>query len=146
MDILSYSLASKVKKWVQKFNANPGSDYGIVTTPTTIDNNETISIPANRQVVVNNMTVADGSTLEIADGAEIGVLGGGSLSSAVFNTDSIKTWTTEKTITTDSLVKQESGILKDIDGNRLDTITDDVTGLKYVLKISNGQLYIEETE
>ena len=74
---------------MQKFNANPGSDYGIVTTPTTVDNNETISIPAGRQAVVGTMTVADGSTLEIADGAELGVIGGGSLSQAVMKTNKI---------------------------------------------------------
>lgn len=57
MDPISYGVAAKQKQRIEKVIAEPDSDSGIVTTPSTIAVGETITIPAGRTAVLPNTTV-----------------------------------------------------------------------------------------
>ena len=100
---------------IKKFNANLDSNSGIVTNPSTIASGESVTIPAGRQAVVNNMSV-DG---ELTIDGELGILGGGSISQTKVSIDNIEDRATSKNVDVVDLVKLDSGVLKDIDGNAL---------------------------
>ena len=57
MDPISYGVAAKQKQRIERVIAEPDSDSGIVTTPSTIAVGETITIPAGRTAVLPNTTV-----------------------------------------------------------------------------------------
>jgi len=90
MDAISYSHASAQAAKIDKFIADPKSTNGIVTLPTVVDGNETITIPAGRQVVVNELTVASGSEVIVDTGAVLGVISGGQISQTKMVTDTIQ--------------------------------------------------------
>ena len=57
MDAVSYSHADKQKQRIEKFNANPDSNSGIVTVPKTIGAGESVTVPAGRVAVLPNIQV-----------------------------------------------------------------------------------------
>ena len=57
MDAVSYSHADKQKQRIEKFNANPDSNSGIVTVPKVIEAGESVTIPAGRVAVLPNLQV-----------------------------------------------------------------------------------------
>jgi len=57
MDAVSYSLAAKQKQRIERVNANPDSDSGVLTVPDTIATGETIVVPAGRIAVLPNVQV-----------------------------------------------------------------------------------------
>ena len=57
MDAVSYSHADKQKQRIEKFNANPDSNSGIVTVPKTIGAGESVTVPAGRVAVLPNLQV-----------------------------------------------------------------------------------------
>ena len=57
MDAVSYSHADKQKQRIEKFNANPDSNSGIVTVPKTIGAGESVTIPTGRVAVLPNVQV-----------------------------------------------------------------------------------------
>ena len=63
MDAISYSLADKQAKRIEKFVAEPDSVAGLVSVPNLVPTGETITIPAGRTVVHPNLQV-DG-TLDV---------------------------------------------------------------------------------
>lgn len=112
--ITSATTASDLLLLTAQYKSLGSSDFA--TLPKTIYSGETKSVPTDRQVVVSNITVENGGELLIEGTGEVAVIGGGSLSQSVMKTDSIETVSTVKTIPTDNLVKQTSGIIQDIDG------------------------------
>ena len=69
MDILSYNEASTANGRIEKFNANPDSNSGILTQPKVIGAGETVTIKSGRQAVLYD-TVVDGD-LVIEAGADV---------------------------------------------------------------------------
>jgi len=63
MDIISFNEAATANSRIEKFNANPDSTSGVVTTPKVIAAGETITIPTGRMAVLPNLQI-DG-TLDI---------------------------------------------------------------------------------
>ena len=57
MDAVSYSHADKQKQRIEKFNANPDSNSGIVTVPKVIGAGESVTVPAGRVAVLPNVQV-----------------------------------------------------------------------------------------
>ena len=57
MDAVSYSHADKQKQRIEKFNANPDSNSGIVTQPKVIEAGESVTVPAGRVAVLPNVQV-----------------------------------------------------------------------------------------
>ena len=57
MDAVSYSHADKQKQRIEKFNANPDSNSGIVTVPKVIGAGESVTVPAGRVAVLPNIQV-----------------------------------------------------------------------------------------
>ena len=57
MDAVSYSHADKQKQRIEKFNANPDSNSGIVTVPKVIGAGESVTIPAGRMAVLPNVQI-----------------------------------------------------------------------------------------
>ena len=66
MDILSYNEASTANGRIEKFNANPDSNSGIITQPRIIKAGETASIKSGRQAILAD-TVVEGDLLIEAD-------------------------------------------------------------------------------
>lgn len=67
MDIISFNEASKANERVQRINANPDSNSGIVTVPKKIEAGETVTVPAGRVAVLPNVQV-DGEIVVEAGG------------------------------------------------------------------------------
>ena len=67
MDAVSYSHADKQKQRIEKFNANPDSNSGIVTVPKVIEAGESVTVPAGRVAVLPNIQV-DGEIVVEGDG------------------------------------------------------------------------------
>ena len=66
MDILSYNEAATANGRIEKFNANPDSNSGIITQPRVIEAGETVTIKSGRQAVLADMVV-DGDLVIEAD-------------------------------------------------------------------------------
>ena len=81
MDAVSYSHADKQKQRIEKFNANPDSNSGIVTVPKTIASGESVTVPAGRVAVLPNVRI-DGEIVVEGDG-EIFIPAGSTLSKVV---------------------------------------------------------------
>jgi len=57
MDAISYSLADKQKKRIERIVSNPDSNTGIVTIPKVIPSGESVTIPEGRMAVLPNVQV-----------------------------------------------------------------------------------------
>ena len=57
MDAVSYSHSAKQAQRIEKFNANPDSNSGIVTVPKVIGAGESVTVPAGRVAVLPNVQV-----------------------------------------------------------------------------------------
>ena len=66
MDIISYNEASTANSRIEKFNANPDSNSGIITQPRVIEAGEIASIKSGRQAILGDMVV-DGDLIIEAD-------------------------------------------------------------------------------
>ena len=69
MDIISYNESATANGRIEKFNANPDSNSGILTQPKVIGAGETVTIKSGRQAVLVD-TVVDGD-LVIEAGADV---------------------------------------------------------------------------
>ena len=69
MDIISYNESATANGRIEKFNANPDSNSGIITQPKVIEAGETVTIKSGRQAVLADMVV-DGD-LVIEAGADV---------------------------------------------------------------------------
>ena len=69
MDAVSYSLASKQAKRIEKFIENPDSNSGVLTQPKIIEAGETVTIKSGRQAILAD-TVVNGD-LVIEAGADV---------------------------------------------------------------------------
>ena len=69
MDILSYNEAATANSRIEKFNANPDSNSGVLTQPKVIEAGETVTVKSGRQAVLADMVV-DGD-LVIEAGADV---------------------------------------------------------------------------
>lgn len=69
MDIIVYNEASTANERIEKFNANPDSNSGILTQPKVIEAGETVTIKSGRQAVLAN-TLIEGD-LVIEAGGEV---------------------------------------------------------------------------
>ena len=78
MDIISFNEASTANERVQRINANPDSDSGIVTVPKKIEAGESVTVPAGRVAVLPNVQVEGTLTVDgevfIPSGATFGDL------------------------------------------------------------------------
>ena len=69
MDIISFNEAATANDRIEKFNADPDSDSGILTQPKVIEAGETVTIKSGRQAIMTD-TVVDGD-LVIEAGADV---------------------------------------------------------------------------
>ena len=69
MDIISFNEAATANGRIEKFNADPDSDSGILTQPKVIEAGETVTIKSGRQAIMTD-TVVDGD-LVIEAGADV---------------------------------------------------------------------------
>lgn len=67
MDIISFNEAATANGRIEKFNANPDSNSGVLTQPKVIEAGETVTIKSGRQAVLAN-TVIDGELIIEAGG------------------------------------------------------------------------------
>ena len=66
MDIISFNEAATANGRIEKFNANPDSNSGVLTQPKVIEADETVTIKSGRQAVLVD-TVVDGDLVIEAD-------------------------------------------------------------------------------
>ena len=57
MDIISYNVGATANSRIEKFNANPDSDSGVLTQPKVIETGETVTIKSGRQAILADMVV-----------------------------------------------------------------------------------------
>ena len=57
MDIISYNVGATANSRIEKFNANPDSDSGVLTQPKVIEAGETVTIKSGRQAIFADMVV-----------------------------------------------------------------------------------------
>ena len=69
MDIISYNESATANGRIEKFNANPDSNSGVLTQPRVIEAGETVTIKSGRQAILTDMVV-DGD-LVIEAGADV---------------------------------------------------------------------------
>ena len=69
MDIISFNEAATANGRIEKFNANPDSNSGVLTQPKVIEAGETVTINGGRQAILADMVV-DGD-LVIEAGADV---------------------------------------------------------------------------
>ena len=69
MDIISFNEAATANGRIEKFNANPDSNSGVLTQPRVIEAGETVTIKSGRQAILTDMVV-DGD-LVIEAGADV---------------------------------------------------------------------------
>lgn len=74
MDIISFNEAATANGRIEKFNANPDSNSGILTQPRVIGAGETVTIKSGRQAILADMVV-DGDLVIEAD-ADVLMLAG----------------------------------------------------------------------
>ena len=69
MDIISYNESATANSRIEKFNATPDSNSGVLTQPRVIEAGETVTIKSGRQAILAD-TVVDGD-LVIEAGADV---------------------------------------------------------------------------
>ena len=69
MDIISYNESATANGRIEKFNANPDSNSGVLTQPRVIEAGEIVTIKSGRQAILTDMVV-DGD-LVIEAGADV---------------------------------------------------------------------------
>lgn len=74
MDIISFNEAATANERIERFNASPDSNYGILTQPKVIGAGETVRIESGRQAVLADMVVR--GDLVIEAGADVLMLAG----------------------------------------------------------------------
>ena len=74
MDIISFNEAATANGRIEKFNANPDSNSGVLTQPKVIEAGETVTIKSGRQAILAD-TVVNGD-LVIEAGADVFVPAG----------------------------------------------------------------------
>ena len=74
MDIISLNEAATANDRIEKFNANPDSNSGVITQPKIIEAGETVTIKSGRQAILAD-TIVDGE-LVIEAGADVFVPAG----------------------------------------------------------------------
>ena len=89
MDILSYNESATANSRIEKFNANPDSNSGILTQPRVIEAGETVTIKSGRQAILAD-TVIEGD-LVIEAGGEVFVPAGANFSDLSQRIDNIQT-------------------------------------------------------
>ena len=57
MDIISYNEGATANGRIEKFNANPDSNSGVLTQPRVIEAGETVTIKSGRQAILTDMVV-----------------------------------------------------------------------------------------
>ena len=72
MDIISYNEGSTANGRIEKFNANPDSNSGVLTQPKVIEAGETVTIKSGRQAILTDMVVE--GDLVIEAGADVSML------------------------------------------------------------------------
>ena len=72
MDIKSYNEGSTANGRIEKFNANPDSNSGVLTQPKVIEAGETVTIKSGRQAILTDMVVE--GDLVIEAGADVSML------------------------------------------------------------------------
>ena len=106
MDVISFSEASTANSRIEKFNANPDSNSGVLTQPRVIKAGETVTIKSGRQAILANILIE--GDLVVEDGGEVFVPAGdisGSDSTAVKLTGNqtiygVKTFTSSPVVPT----------------------------------------------
>ena len=66
MDIISYNESATANSRIEKFNANPDSNSGIITQPKVIEAGETVRIKSGRQAILAD-TLVEGDLVIEAD-------------------------------------------------------------------------------
>ena len=66
MDIISYNESATANGRIEKFNANPDSNSGIITQPKVIEAGETVRIKSGRQAILAD-TLVEGDLVIEAD-------------------------------------------------------------------------------
>ena len=66
MDIISYNESATANSRIEKFNANPDSNSGIITQPRVIEAGETVRIKSGRQAILAD-TLVEGDLVIEAD-------------------------------------------------------------------------------
>ena len=77
MDIISFNEAATANGRIEKFNANPDSNSGVLTQPKVIEAGETVTIKSGRQAILAN-TLIEGD-LVIEAGGEVFVPAGANI-------------------------------------------------------------------
>ena len=72
MDIISLNEAATANGRIEKFNANPDSNSGVLTQPKVIEAGETVTIKSGRQAILADMVVE--GDLVIEAGADVSML------------------------------------------------------------------------
>ena len=67
MDIISFNEAATANGRIEKFNADPDSNSGVLTQPKVIEAGETVTIKSGRQAILAD-TVVDGDLVIEAGG------------------------------------------------------------------------------
>ena len=57
MDIISYNVGATANERIERFNANPDSNSGIVTVPKVIEAGESVTVPAGRVAFLPDIQV-----------------------------------------------------------------------------------------
>ena len=57
MDIISYNVGATANERIERFNANPDSNSGIVTVPKIIEAGESVTIPSGRVAILPDIQV-----------------------------------------------------------------------------------------
>ena len=66
MDIISYNESATANSRIEKFNANPDSNSGVLTQPRVIEAGETVTIKSGRQAILAD-TLVEGDLVIEAD-------------------------------------------------------------------------------
>ena len=74
MDILSYNVATIANDRIEKFNANPDSNSGVLTQPKVIEAGQTVTIKSGRQAILANILIE--GDLVVEAGGEVFVPAG----------------------------------------------------------------------
>ena len=65
MDIISYNESATANSRIEKFNANPDSNSGIITQPKVIEAGETALIKSGRQAILTDTLVEGDLVIEV---------------------------------------------------------------------------------
>ena len=64
MDIISYNVGATANGRIEKFNANPDSNSGIITQPKVIEAGETVTIKSGRQAILADTVIKGDLVIE----------------------------------------------------------------------------------